>query len=78
MCLCSIVLKHHTNEAEFNRLWVSFVLFKPCDITQTVRPFDKNVLRKKLERMSLQMDEYKSVPTLDEQLEETALLMMSQ
>ena len=30
----SIVLKQHTNENEVNLLWVSFALFKPCDIIQ--------------------------------------------
>lgn len=78
MCLCSIVLKQHANENEFNLLWISFALFKPRDIIQTGRPSGKNVLRNKLERMSLWMDDYKSIPILDEQPEETVLLMMSQ
>ena len=73
----SIVLKQHTNENEFNLLWVSFALFKPCDIIQ-IGSSGRNVLWKKLERMSLWMDDYKSIPILDKQPEETVLLMMSQ
>lgn len=69
MCLRSIVLKHHTNEVEFNLLLISSALLKPYNIMQIGRPFDKNVVWKKLERMSLWMDEYKSVPILDQQLE---------
>lgn len=69
MCLRSIVLKHHTNEVEFNLLLISSALLKPYNIMQIGRPFDKNVVWKKLQRMSLWMDEYKSVPILDQQLE---------
>lgn len=58
---CSVVLIYYTNEAESNLLWITFALFKQYDVIQ-ISVFWQEHAMKNMERMSLWMDEYRSVP----------------